>query len=169
MCFTNTDSLLYDIYKDILRDQDMYEFSEYPTNHSNYSEMNKKVVGKFKDELNSIALEEFIGLRPKCYSLLFHGEVKDNIVKHRNLTSKQIAKGTKKSVKKTHLKHQHYKDTLNNLSTVTLKQNVIKSKAHAIGSYHQTKVALTGFDTKRWICSNNIHTLAHGHIEAQNS
>ena len=61
------------IYKDMLRDQDLYDFSEYTTDHPNYREMNKKVLGKFKDEFNSMPLEEFIGLRPKCYSLLFHG------------------------------------------------------------------------------------------------
>ena len=125
----------------MLRDQDKYDFSEYPTDHPNYGEMNKKVLGKFKDGLNSMPLEEFIGLRAKCYSLLLHGEVAKNKVKHNNITSKQTAKGTKKSVKKTYLKHQRYKETLDNLSTVTLKQNVIKSKAHTMGSYHQKKVA----------------------------
>ena len=58
-------------------------------------------------------------------------------------------------------------ETFDNFSTVTLKQNVIKSKARAIGSYHQKKVALTGFATKRYICSDIVHTLAHGHVEAQ--
>ena len=45
----------------------------------------------------------------------------------------------------------------------SVKQNQIKSVNHKIGTYHQTKVALTAFDTKRWICDDNIHTLAHGH------
>ena len=167
MCFTDTDSLLFEIetpniYEDMLRDQDLYDCSEYPTDHPTYSEMNKKVLGKFKDELNSMLLEEFIGFRPKCYSLLFHSEVAKDKVKHNNITSKQTAKGTKKSVKKSHLKHQRYKDTLDNLTTVTLKQNVIKSKVHTIGSYYQKEVALTGFDIKGYICSVNVHTLARG-------
>ena len=46
-----------------------------------------------------------------------------------------------------------------------MKQNFIKTKSHTISTYHQTKVALTAFDTKRWICDDNIHTLAHGHIK----
>ena len=41
----------------------------------------------------------------------------------------------------------------------------IKSKSHTISTYHQRKVALTAFDTNRWICDDNIHTLAHGHLK----
>ena len=69
-------------------------------------------------------------------------------------------------MKKQSLRHQHYKDILFKLSTV--KQNAIKSKAHDIGTYHQTKVALTAFDTKRYILDDNIHTLAHGHNKTFN-
>ena len=34
-----------------------------------------------------------------------------------------------------------------------------------IGTYHQTKISLTAFDTKRYILENNIDTLAHGHYK----
>ena len=168
LCFTDTDSLLYeiktkDIYADMLDNKELYDFSDYPTDHKCYSTSNKKKIGKFKDELKSVVMEEFVGLRPKCYSLLFNGEVEDNILKHTNLTEKQTAKGTKKSVKKKHLRHVNYKNVHRDLSTVVVKQNVIKSKAHTISTYHTSKVALTAFDTKRWICDDNIHTLALGH------
>lgn len=37
----------------------------------------KKVIGKFKHELNSIPMKEFVGLRPKCYSFKYkHGREK---------------------------------------------------------------------------------------------
>ena len=52
MCFTDTDR--QNLYDNMLRNQDLYDFSEYPTDHPNYSEMNNKVLGKFKDELNSM-------------------------------------------------------------------------------------------------------------------
>ena len=64
-----------------------------------------------KDELNSIILEEYCGLRPKSYSLLFNGLVKDNILIHTNTSQKQAAKGTNKSVKEAHLRLKHFKDT----------------------------------------------------------
>ena len=172
-------SLLYeiqtnDIFNDMLQSSSDYDFSDYPPTHRCFDDIednkvkqiqkvNKKVIGKFKDELSGITLEEFIGLRPKCYSLLFRGKVKDNKVIHTDMAQKQTAKSVKESVKKAHLRHKHYKETLNNLSIVSVSQNLIKSRAHKVGTYHQTKVALTAFDTKRYICDDNINTLAYGH------
>ena len=75
LLFTDTDSLAYSIetpnvYADMQLDIDLYDTSDYPRDHALYSKRNAKVVGKFKDELNGVAALEFIGLRPKMYSLL---------------------------------------------------------------------------------------------------
>ena len=135
LCFTNTDSLLYEIktaniLKDIAQHIDECDFSDYPKDRHVYNTHHKKEMGKFKDERNGMTLEEFIGLRPKYYSLLFLGEVKNNQIIHTDVTEKQIA--TKAGVKKAYLRHHYYKDTLNNLSTIKVKQNVITSKQHNI-------------------------------------
>ena len=74
-----------------------------------------------------------------------------------------MAKGTKKSMKKRHLRHAHFRDVLDNLCQIHIKQNIFVSQKHSIGTYHQSKVSLTAFDTKRWIQDDGIHTLAHGH------
>ena len=76
LCFTDTDSLLYeieteDIYADMLQDCEHFDFSDYPFDHPNYSTTNKKVIGKFKDDLHSRPLEEFIGLLPKFPPILW--------------------------------------------------------------------------------------------------
>ena len=57
LIYTDTDSLIIevetdDIYKDMYEDSHLYDFSEYPKDHPNYSLNNKKVYGIFKDELN---------------------------------------------------------------------------------------------------------------------
>ena len=78
---------------------------------------------------------------------------------------KQKAKGVKESVKKAHLRHKHYTECLHNLKTISIKQNVIKSRSHTVSTYHMKKVALTAFDTKRWIQENNIETRAFGHYK----
>ena len=85
--------------------------------HFRYDKKNKKLLGKFKDELFSLTLEEFIGLRPKCYFLLVYGRVKENIVINLNKGEKQVAKGTKKC-KKRHSRHAHYKVVLENLNQI---------------------------------------------------
>ena len=141
--------------------------SEYPFKHPNYDPKNRKVVGKMKDKLNGAILEEFVGLHPKCYSLLCRGSVKHNVIQDTGYRHSSTSNGVKKEVKTTHLRHEHYKDSLFNLNTILVKQNMIKSKEHTISTYHVTKAALTAFDTKRWIKRNNIHTLSHGHYKTK--
>ena len=89
LLFTDTDSLCVhihakDVYKDMLEQTDLYDFSSYSPSHKCYSTANKKVIGKFKDECNGIPPSSYVGLRPKIYSLKY-GE-----------TEKTIAKGVKK-------------------------------------------------------------------------
>ena len=135
--FTDTDSLLYtikdqDVYAVMKEHEDEFDFSEYPFDHPCYDPKNKKVLGKFKDELLSLTLEDFIGLRPKCYSLKFRGVVEKNKVINLNTKEKQVAKGTKKSVKKRFLRHEHFLDVVENLTEVYVKQNIIQSRKHLV-------------------------------------
>ena len=51
--------------------KNLYDFSEYPKNHPYFDMSNKQVLGKFKDELNSKIITEFITLKPKMYSFEF--------------------------------------------------------------------------------------------------
>jgi hypothetical protein len=70
--------ILIALYKYEIKNADFYEFmknnpyyfdtSDYPKDHPLYSDKNKKVIGKFKDELNGIKTLEGIGLRSKMYS-----------------------------------------------------------------------------------------------------
>ncbi|GFT87144.1 uncharacterized protein NPIL_461021 [Nephila pilipes] len=74
LLFTDTDSLCYeistsDVYKDMEKDLHLFDTSDYPKNHVLYNETNKKVLGKMKDELSSSLAVEFVGLKPKMYSL----------------------------------------------------------------------------------------------------
>ena len=66
-------------------------------------------------------------------------------------------------MKKAHLRHHHYQKVCAELPKISVHQNEIKSVNHQLGTYHQPKVALIGFDTKRWKCQDNIHILAHGY------
>ncbi|KAK3734146.1 hypothetical protein QZH41_005662 [Actinostola sp. cb2023] len=53
LLYTDTDSLLLeieteDVYKDMAEDQDLYDTSDYPKDHTLHSTVNKKILGKMK-------------------------------------------------------------------------------------------------------------------------
>ena len=87
----------------ILRD-----FSDYPPEHTNYDKTNKKVLGKFKDEMNGKIITHFIGLKPKEYCYKVYGDEKEHkkskgVVKHKvsnQLSYKTYEETLKKTVKK---------------------------------------------------------------------
>ena len=74
------------------------------------------MIGKFKDEVSGIPVDEFIGLRSKMYSYL----------KDINERGKTV-KGIKKNVIKKDIKHENYKDVLFNNKQVYHKMKKIRS------------------------------------------
>jgi hypothetical protein len=166
LCYQDTDSLIYaveteDIYKDMENNgetgaphlKEWFDFSDYPKDHPLYDEKNKKVIGKFKDELNGKIMEEGVFLKPKQYAYkVDNGERKKS-------------KGIKKNVTKT-LKLEEYKDCLLKNKTIRKEQYMIQAKKHKIYTIKQNKVALSEDNRdefKRYICENKIDTLAYGH------
>ena len=122
LLFTDTDNLTYekeaeDVYKDFWNDKDMFDNSDYPESSPYYCNVNKKIIGKFKDEACGIPITEFIGLKSKMYSY-----VQDNEKGGRT------AKGIKKNVIKNNIKHEDYKNTLINNEQVHHKMKTIRSK-----------------------------------------
>ena len=76
LIYTHTDSLLLeiqteDIYKDMAEDIDLYDTSDYPKDHPLYSDKNKKVFGKMKDECAGKPITECVCLR--CFDTVFLG------------------------------------------------------------------------------------------------
>ena len=136
LLFTDTDSLAYavqteNIYGDTASDAaTKYDFSEYPINHPLYDTSNRKALGFFKDELNSIPMKGFVGLRPKCYAFLCTGKVDKNIFQHSRQVEKKITKGVKRKVKDEHLHFTHYLDALHSFQTFVSKQNLISSTSY---------------------------------------
>ena len=75
LLFTDTDSLVYEIkteyvYEDFYLDKDLFVFSDYPLNSKLFDPVNKKVIGKMKDESKGKIISEFAGLKSKMYSLI---------------------------------------------------------------------------------------------------
>ena len=159
LLFTDTDSLTYeieaeDIYKDFWSDKDMFDNSDYPESSPYYCNVNKKIIGKFKDEACGIPITLFIGLKSKMYSY-----VKDNE------KGGKTAEGIKKNVIKNNIKHEDYKNTLINNEQMHHKMKTIRSQRHQLGSYEINKVSLSCFDDKRYIHDNGMSSYAYGHYK----
>ena len=160
LLFTDTDSLCYeiktdDIYRDMLQDIDLFDTSEYARNHPLYSLTNKKALGKMKDETHGIPIQEFIGLRPKMYSILY--------TENDKLVEKKTAKGIKKSVTKRKLRHANYKECLFEKRQTMASTNQIRSERHEIYSIKLNKIGISPYDDKRYILNDGMNTLAYGH------
>ncbi|XP_068737901.1 uncharacterized protein [Montipora capricornis] len=158
----NTDSLTYeietsDVYQDFWNDKDKFDNSDYPENSPFYSNTNKKVIGKFKDEAAGIPITEFVGLRSKMYSYM-----KDND------KGGKTAKGIKKNIIKNNITHKNYKEVLFNNKQMHHTMKTIRSNLHQLGSYELNKVSLSCFDDKRYIKEDGINSYAYGHHVIKN-
>ena len=163
LLFSDTDSLMYEIetedfYKDISGDvKNRFDTSDYPENHPSGipTGINKKVLGKMKDEAAGKIIKEFVGLRAKLYSYkMYEGE--EEIKK---------CKGIKKQVVQSSISHEDYKTCLLTGKEELRKQNILRSYNHEVYTEEVNKVALSALDDKRYILSDGIHTLAWGHYK----
>ena len=138
LLYTDTDSLLLEIetenlYEDMAQNQTPYDRSDFPQDHLLYSSANKKVLGKLKDECAGRAIAEYVGLRPKMYSILEAGG-----------KNTKKAKGVKQNVVKKHISHEQYKDALFGKQTFRHGMDVmdvLRSERHRI--YRQSEQGLT--------------------------
>ena len=158
LLFTDTDSLMYEIqtedfYKDIKDDVEAkFDTSAYPKEgHKSGIPVgkNKKVIGKFKDEVAGNQITHFIGLRPKLYSYI----VEDG-------KTEKKCKGIKKSVVSKGIKFEDYYDCLFTGKKQMRTMRIFQSKNHDIYSKEVNKIALSCGDNKRKVLEDKIHTLA---------
>ena len=73
--FTDTDCLVYeieaeDVYEDFYEGKGLFDFSDYPRDSKFFDPVNKKIIGKMKDEFKGKIISEFVGLNQKMYSLV---------------------------------------------------------------------------------------------------
>ena len=159
MVYTDTDSFVFhtktnDIYEDLNTIKKELDFSDYPKEHKCYDDNNKKVLGKFKDELKSKIITGFIALRPKCYAYSVYGDDK----KYKKC--KGIAKGTVRR----QMKYEEFETVLKTNEVIHKSFNSIRSKNHRIFSITTKKIALSSYENKKyWI--DSVNSLAYGHYK----
>ena len=113
-----------------------------------------------KDETHGVPIEEFIGLRPKMYSILY---TEDEIS-----IEKKTAKGITKNVTKKFIRHNDYKECLFDQTIKMASMKQIRSQSHQLYSITLNKIGLSPYDDKRYILPNGVSTLAHGHYKIPN-
>ena len=157
LCYTDTDSLIYDIetddfYKDIANNiESIFDTSGYVPDRPLPMGKNKKVISLMKDELGGGIMSEFITLRPKMYAY-----------KVGSSESKKC-KGIKKCVVKKTISFEDYKACLFGGEASYRSQLMFRSLKHEVRTLEVNKLALTRDDDKR-ITVDGIASLARGHF-----
>ena len=140
LCYMDTDSFVMDIktddfYKDINNDVDKwFDTSNYDKNDNRALEIgeNKKVIGKFKDELGGKIMTEFCALRAKVHAYKLDDETEMN-----------KAKGTKKCIVKREFTFKNYADALFNDGVIIRSQQRLRSYNHKVYTEEVNKIALS--------------------------
>ena len=160
LLFTDTDSFCYhiktkeDVYEVIKGNNTWFDFSNYPTNHTNFdNKINHLKPGVFKDETGSIPIQEFIGLRSKMYSVL---------TKEGN--GKRTAKGILRSQQKK-MHHDDYQKSLFQTKSSSFTGKKIMQKEHGLYIAEIRKKGLCPYNDKKYIqrCNNIFETKSFGH------
>lgn len=173
--YLDTDGIIYwiktlDLYEDLrtFPYRDEFDFSDYPVNHPTYDNaVNKKVLGKFKDETCGVPLQEVVALMSKMYALKLQTDVTENdssaTTQNEEKGVIKKAKGIKKQYIIKNLKFEHYYNSLFRGVVYNATFNTIRSYNHNLYSVTVTKKSLSARDDKRVILQDNIHTLPYGH------
>ncbi|KAK3928244.1 Tyrosine--tRNA ligase [Frankliniella fusca] len=163
VCGTDTDILIVeifteDIYADMYEMREYFDTSDYPKTHPLFTLSNKKDMGKFKDEMNSVPIVAFVGLRAKMYSF-----------KTKSNGEKSVGKGIPRGALKTQLCFEDYQNCITKFERKNVSFSKISTdRKHNVFTTYSVKKGLSCFDDKRFILADNVTTLAHGHCNIQN-
>ena len=162
LLMTDTDSLLYaiqsdeNIYKVLKKHGEHFDFSNFNISDENYSDGNRLVPLKFKDELGGRILVEFVGLRSKLYSL----KTKDGV-------EKKTSKGTLRNITQNELVHEDYKESLFGETTSYNDGVKIMHENNTMYSVNMRKQSLNPINNKKFVTKNvdgTFKTLSFGHF-----
>ena len=126
---------------------------------SSFLNFNKKLpVPIFKDEHNGHRITEFVGLRPNIYCLVDEKNVVHNAAK--DVPWIVVIAGERMSMKNIDLYKGVLEAESKKDSMVEGSFKLINNKGFTISMKEQTKTLMTCTDNKKWICDDNVHTLA---------
>ena len=110
------------------------------------------MADKINDETGCIAIEEFVGVKPKIYSFLV-----DDSNEHKKAKSVNKNDAARIGLREN-------KDFLLNNKCLRHSMNRTQSKNHKIKTYEMNKISLSCFDDKIYILRNEYDGLALGYF-----
>ena len=116
-----------------------------------FQQENKKVMGKFKDELRGKIMTEFCALRAKAYAYKLDDD-----------TEMKKAKGTKKCIVKREITFKNFADALFNDEVIIRSQQRFRSDHHRVCTGEVNKIALSSNDDKRIQTFDKVATFLYG-------
>ena len=133
--------------------KDLIYFSNYPKDSKFFDGTNKKVIGKMKDELGGVIVDEFVGLKSKMCS-------RKKIDGKEYNTAKRVSIATE---------FNKFKDVFFNKEIIRHKMKRIQSKKHKLGTYEIAKISLSCFDDKRYVLYDGGYILSCFHKDCVTS
>ena len=159
LCYMDTDNFIVhieteDFYEDIASNVDKW-FDTSAYNEDNNRPLpigkNKKVIGKFKDEMNGKIMIENYNARAKTYAFKLDDDKET-----------KRAKGTKKCVIKKDLTFENYKESVLKNKIIMRSQLRFKSDHHNVYTEEIDKIAISSNDDKRLQTFDGITTYPIG-------
>jgi hypothetical protein len=155
----DTDSIAFrcetdDIYRELAKIKQYFDFSNLPDTHFLYSRDNCKEFLFFKDECAGKHIKAFCTPRTKCYSILFEDDTFTNKLK-----------GVQRSFVRNKILFDHYRACVVDKKTLMANFKSIISKKHNLFTVNINKLALEPTDHKRVSIPNSFDTLAYGHYK----
>jgi hypothetical protein len=157
LLYMDTDSLIYrlktlDLFDDINEGSQLIDRSNFPAGHKCYNPGPSR-IGLMKLETGADIVEEYVGLKPKMYSL-----VGPNVnIRRAKGVNRRVVGGTD---------HQTYHKVLIENLTTYAEFLGFQSKHHTVKTIFTKKKFLSPVDDKRFILNDGKTTLAYGHFKA---
>ena len=104
-----------------------------------------------KDEYGGAIIGEFIGLKPKMYSIQKINCSESNTTKGVNIAAE----------------FNEFKDVLLNKKVIRHKMKRIQVQKHKIGTYEIDKISLLFFDDKKYVLDDGVNILAYFHKDCK--
>ena len=123
-------------------------------------DLQKLVLGKFKDELGGKIMSKLCVLRAKTYSFLTDDFTDDDYEKNRIVNKK--AKGTKKCVVTREILFNNYLDSLFKNKTLYRSQQRFRSDHYKVYTEEVNKIALSSNDDERIQTFDKVTTYPYG-------